>query len=296
MILYKKEMGIFIIILQNIVFGVLLGSIYALAAIGLSLMFGVVNLTNFAHGDFIMLAMYISYFIGISLYLDPIMTPLISVPLFFLLGIAVYLTIFHKIIRAPPLSQIAVTVGLLVLLRNFALAVWHAEPKSISKTVLGWSFRIGPILVPADRLTGMIISVATFIVLYLFLNKTRTGIAMRALADDLDSAALMGVNVRNLNMLTCALGIGIVALAGSILMTFQPVNPLTGLIYGLLTWSIMAMAGLGGVSGVLLSGIIFGIADAFTAAFWDPRAREITIYLLFILLLWFKPKGLFGRR
>ena len=289
-------MGIFITILQNLVFGILLGSIYALAAIGLSLIFGVVNLTNFAHGDFIMLAMYISYFIGVSLGLDPVLTPLLSVLLFLLLGVAVYLSIFHRIIRAPPLSQIAVTVGLLVLLRNFALAVWHAEPKSIPRSILGWSLRLGPLLVPADRLAGALISAATFTALHLFLTKTNTGIAMRALADDLDSAALMGVNVRDLNMLTCALGIGIVALAGGILMTFQPVNPLTGLVYGLLTWSIVAMAGLGGVSGVLLSGIIFGIADAFTAAFWDPRAREITIYLLFILLLWFKPKGLFGRR
>ena len=284
------------LLLQNLIFGVLLGSIYALAAIGLSLIFGVVNLTNFAHGDFIMLAMYISYFLGVSLKLDPILTPIIGFPAFFLLGVAVYLAIFHKIIRAPPLSQIAVTVGLLVLLRNFALAVWHAEPKSIPRTLLGYSYRLGPLLIPADRLTGMLISIATFLILHLFLTRTKTGIAMRALADDLDSAALMGVNVRNLNMLTCALGIGIVALAGGILMTFQPVNPMTGLIYGLLTWSVVAMAGLGGVSGVLLSGIIFGIADAFTAAFWDPRAREITIYILFILLLWFRPKGLFGRR
>ncbi len=285
-----------VMIVQNLIFGVLLGSIYALAAIGLSLIFGVINLINFAHGDFIMLAMYSTYFIGVSLLIDPVFTSFINIPLFFILGMVVYLTTMHKIIRAPALSQIAVTVGLMVLLRNFALAVWHAEPKNIPNSIVSGSFRVGPFIVPIDRFTGMLISIAIFIGLYLFLNKTKVGIAMRALADDLDSAALMGVNVRNLNMLTFGLGIAITALAGTVIAIFQPVTPLSGLLYGLLTWAIVAMAGLGGVSGVLLAGIIFGVADAFTIAFWDPRAREIILYGIFILLLWVKPKGLFGRR
>lgn len=286
----------FVTVVQNLIFGILLGSIYALAAIGLSLIFGVINLINFAHGDFIMLAMYSTYFIGVSLLIDPAFTSFINVPLFFILGVVVYLTTMHKIIRAPALSQIAVTVGLMVLLRNFALAVWHAEPKNIPNSIVSGSFRVGPFIIPIDRFTGMVISIAVFIALYLFLNKTKIGIAMRALADDLDSAALMGVNVRNLNMLTFGLGIAVTALAGTAIALFQPVTPLSGLLYGLLTWAIVAMAGLGGVSGVLLAGIIFGIADAFTIAFWDPRAREITLYTIFILLLWVKPKGLFGRR
>lgn len=289
-------MDFIIPIVQNLIFGVLLGSIYALAAIGLSLIFGVVNLINFAHGDFIMLAMYSTYFIGTSLLIDPAFTSLINVPLFFIIGMAIYLATLHKIIRAPALSQIAVTVGLLVLLRNFALAAWRAEPKNIPNSVISGSFRVGPFIIPTDRFVGMLISIAVFIALYLFLKKTKVGIAMRALADNLDSAALMGVNVRNLNMLTFGLGIAITALAGTVIAIFQPVNPLSGLLYGLLTWAIVAMAGLGGVSGILLSGIIFGIADAFTSAFWDPRAREISLYAIFILLLWLKPKGLFGRR
>jgi len=289
-------MEMLIPVVQNLIFGILLGSIYALAAIGLSLAFGVINLINFAHGDLVMLSMYATYFVSLSLFIDPIYTPVITVPLFFILGILIYLGTLHKIVKAPPLSQIAVTVGLMVLLRNFALAAWHAEPKQIPQTIVSGSFRIGPFLVPVDRFTGAIISILVFVVLFIFLNRTKIGIAMRALADNLDSAALMGVNVRNLNMLTFGLGIGITALAGAIIMTFQPVTPLSGLLYGLLTWAIVAMAGLGGVSGILISGVIFGIADSLTMAFWDPRAREITIYLIFILLLWLRPKGLFGKR
>jgi branched-chain amino acid transport system permease protein len=281
---------------QSIIFGLIMGGIYALVAIGLALVFGVMNVINFAHGDFVMLAMYITYFLSIMLTLDPVLVPLLTMPLFFIFGIGVYFGTLHKIIKGPALSQIAVTVGLLVLLRNLTLALWRAEPKAIEYTAIAGNFYVGPFIFPMSRLISAIISVATLILLHLFLTRTKMGLAIRATADDSDAASLFGVNVRNVYAVTFGLGTALIALAGALIMTFQQVNPLSGLLFGLLSWVIVAMGGLGGVVGVFFSSVILAVAESIGITFWDPRAREIIIYLIFILVLWVRPTGLFGRR
>lgn len=285
-------------IVQHIIFGLLLGGVYALASMGLALIFGVMNLINFAHGEFVMLAMYVTYFISTTLFLDPVFIPIITMPLFFILGIAVYYASLHKIIitKGPPLSQIAVTIGLLVLLRNLTLAVWKAEPKAITFSILSGSFYLGPYIIPVNRLGSALVSLTTLLILQLMLSKTKLGVALRAAADDSDAAALMGVSIGKLYALTFGLGTALIALSGALIMTFQEVNPLSGLLYGLLSWVIVAMGGLGGVTGVIFSSLILGVAESLGIALWDPRARELIIYLIFILLLWVKPAGLFARR
>ncbi len=273
-----------------------MGGIYALVAMGLALVFGVMNVINFAHGDFVMLAMYITYFLSLMLTLDPILVPLITIPMFFVLGIGVYMGTLHKIVRGPALSQIAVTVGLMVLLRNVTLALWRAEPKAIQYTAVAGYFHVGPFIFPTSRLFGAVVSILTLVALHLFLTRTKLGLAIRATAEDADAASLFGVNVRNVYAFTFGLGTGLIALAGALIMTFQEVNPLSGLLYGLLSWVIVAMGGLGGVVGVFFSSIILAIAESIGITFWDPRAREIIIYLIFIILLWVRPTGLFAKR
>ncbi len=285
-----------VLLAQNIVFGLMLGGVYALAAMGLALLFGVANIINFAHGEYIMLAMYIAYLVSISIFQDPVLSPIITLPVFFGIGVLTYLGIFRRLIKAPPLSQIAATVGILVLLRNLALAIWAAEPKAPPSTIFATSVNVGPLIIPLDKLLATCVSIATLATLHQFLERTRTGIAMRAAADDVEAVSLMGVDVGKLFLLTTGISIALVGLSGSLIMTYQAVTPTSGLLFGLLTWAIVALAGLGTVKGIFIASIIFGLTDSFASGLWDARGREIVLYGLFISILWLKPKGLFGRR
>jgi len=284
------------LVVQNIILGLMLGGVYALAAMGLALLFGVANLINFAHGEYIMLAMYIAYLVSVSLLQDPVLSPIITIPFFFGVGVLTYLAIFKRLIKAPPLSQIAATVGVLVLFRNLALAIWAAEPKAPPTTVFAASVSLGPFIIPLDKLLATVVSVAALLLLNLFLERSKLGIAMRAAADDVEAVSLMGVDVGRLFLLTTGVSMALVGLSGSLIMTYQAVTPASGLLFGLLTWAIVALAGLGTVKGIFIASIIFGLADSFASGIWDPRGREIILYGIFILVLWLRPKGLFGRR
>jgi len=274
----------------------MLGGVYALAAMGLALLFGVANLINFAHGEYIMLAMYMTYVVSLGLLQDPVLSPIVTVPVFFIIGVLTYLGVFKRLVTAPPLSQIAATVGILVLLRNLALTIWAAEPKAPPYTVFATSVSLGPLTIPLDKLLATVVSIAALLVLYFFLERSRLGVAMRAAADDVEAISLMGVDTGRLFLTTTGISMAMVGLSGSLIMTFQAVTPTSGLLFGLLTWAIVALAGLGTVRGILVSAIIFGVVDSLASGLWDPRGREIVLYGLFILILWVRPKGLFGRR
>jgi len=287
---------VFTSFIQYVVLGLMLGGVYALAAMGLALLFGVANLINFAHGEYIMLAMYMTYVVSLGLLQDPVLSPIVTVPVFFIIGVLTYLGVFKRLVTAPPLSQIAATVGILVLLRNLALTIWAAEPKAPPYTVFATSVSLGPLTIPLDKLLATVVSIAALLVLYFFLERSRLGVAMRAAADDVEAISLMGVDTGRLFLTTTGISMAMVGLSGSLIMTFQAVTPTSGLLFGLLTWAIVALAGLGTVRGILVSAIIFGVVDSLASGLWDPRGREIVLYGLFILILWVRPKGLFGRR
>jgi branched-chain amino acid transport system permease protein len=282
--------------IQYVVLGLMLGGVYALAAMGLALLFGVANLVNFAHGEYIMLAMYMTYVVSLGFIQDPVLSPIVTVPVFFLIGVLTYLGVFKRLVTAPPLSQIAATVGILVLLRNLALTIWAAEPKAPPYTVFATSVNLGPLTIPLDKLVATVVSIAALLILYFFLERSRLGVAMRASADDVEAVSLMGVDTNRLFLVTTGISMALVGLSGSLIMTFQAVTPTSGLLFGLLTWAIVALAGLGTVRGIFVAAIIFGVVDSLASGIWDPRGREIVLYGLFILILWVRPKGLFGRR
>jgi branched-chain amino acid transport system permease protein len=282
--------------IQYVVLGLMLGGVYALAAMGLALLFGVANLVNFAHGEYIMLAMYMTYVVSLGFIQDPVLSPIVTVPVFFLIGVLTYLGVFKRLVTAPPLSQIAATVGILVLLRNLALTIWAAEPKAPPYTVFATSVNLGPLTIPFDKLVATVVSIAALLILYFFLERSRLGVAMRASADDVEAVSLMGVDTNRLFLVTTGISMALVGLSGSLIMTFQAVTPTSGLLFGLLTWAIVALAGLGTVRGIFVAAIIFGVVDSLASGTWDPRGREIVLYGLFILILWVRPKGLFGRR
>lgn len=281
---------------QGIITGVLMGVIYALIALGLSIVFGIMNVVNFAHGDFVMLSMYLSYAVGSALAWDAVATPLITAPLLFIFGYITYYLLIDRTLRQMYVVQLAVTVGLQILLRSLALIVWQAQPRALQYSFIQGNFQFAGFEILTSRLFSAVISLIFIAGLAYFLNKTWAGRAMRAASDDLDAASLMGVNYHKTYALTFAIGSSITALAGGLLMSFQQTDPVGGIRFGLLSWCVLALAGLGSLPGLIVAGIIVGVIESLTVSFFDPRSRLLGVYAIFILVLWLRPRGLFGRR
>lgn len=283
-------------IVQNLINGAMMGCIYALIALGLSIVFGVMNIVNFAHGDFVMLSMYFTFWAGTLLGLDAVWTPLITFPLLFVIGVLTYYAIVDRTLRQHYVTQIAVTVGLQLFLRAFAQIAWQAQPRALPYSIIQGQVTLGGYQIILSRFISAIVSVVAIVAVFLFLTKTWPGRAIQAASDDLDVAALVGVNYRRTYALAFGLGSALAAIAGGLLMTFQQVDPTMGVRFGLLSWCVLALAGLGSIPGLLISGVIVGGAEALSMALWDPRARSLIVYLIFILVLWVRPRGLFGRK
>ncbi len=283
-------------LLQSIVTGVLMGFIYALIAVGLSIIYGVMNVVNFAHGDFVMLSMYLSYMAGTLLVWDAVATPLITVPLLFLFGFITYYLLIDKTLRQLYVVQLAVTVGLQIFLRSLALIVWKAQPRALQYSIIQGNIEIFGYNILTSRLIAAVVSLIFIAAIAYFLNKTWAGAAIRAASDDLDTASLMGVNYHRTYALTFAIGVALTAVAGGLLMSFQQTDPQGGMRFGVLSWCVMALAGLGSLPGLIAAGVIVGVAEAVAVTFFDPRSRLLAIYMIFILVLWLKPRGLFGRK
>jgi branched-chain amino acid transport system permease protein len=282
--------------LQSLVDGAMMGAIYALITLGLALVFGVMNVVNFAHGDFVMVSMYAAFWVATLLAWDAVATPLITFPLLFLIGVLVYHLVIRRTLRHSYVVQIAVTVGLQYLLRALAQVLFQAQPKALQSSIIQGSFLLGNLTILNSRLLAAIISLVVILGVSLFLSKTWAGRAIRAASDDLDVSSLVGVNYQRTYAIAFGLGTALTAIAGGLLMTFQQVSPVMGVSFGLLSYVVLAFAGLGSTIGLLISGVIIGSAEALTMAFWDPRARLLVVYLIFIIVLWLRPRGLFGRK
>ncbi len=283
-------------IVQNLLNGAMMGSIYALIALGLSIVFGVMNVVNFAHGDFVMLAMYATFWLATLWGLDPVVTPLITFPLLFVIGVLTYYLLIHRTLRQQYVTQLAVTVGLMIFLRAITQVLFLAEPRALNYSIITGHIIIGHFTIMLSRLISAVVAALTIAAVYYFLNKTWAGRAIRAASDDLDAASLSGVDYKRTYAISLGLGSALTGIAGALLMTFQQVDPTMGIRFGLLSWCVLALAGLGSMAGLLLSGIIVGSVEALTMALWDPRARMLAVYAIFILVLWLRPRGLFGRK
>jgi len=283
-------------VLQSMIDGALMGCIYGLIALGLSLIFGVMNIVNFAHGDFVMLSMYFTFFISTFLTVDAVAPPLLTMPLLFGFGVLIYYLLIQRTLREKFVVQVAVTVGLQTFLRAFTQVIWQARPRALPFSIIQANIPLGGFTLLVSRLISAAVSIIAILGVALFLNRSWLGRAVRAASDDVDAASLMGVNYRWTYAFAFALGSALTALAGGLLMSFQQVDPTMGLRFGLLSWCILALSGLGSIAGLLISGVIVGIAESLSMGLWDPRARSLVVYLIFVLILWLRPRGLVGRK
>lgn len=284
-----------ITILQLIINGILLGGMYALISIGLTLIFGVLEIVNFAHGEFLMLAMYASYFLFQFYGIDPYLSLLIILPLFFLIGVAVQRATIQPILNAPPLNQIFMTVGLSMVLQNAALFFWTADYRIVKTSYSALTLKTEGLMISFPRLVAFLLAMGLIVALLIFLKKTYTGKAIRALAQERKAAMLMGINVYRTYQIAFGIGIACVGAAGAMLIPVYFVFPSVGTLFVLIAFVVVILGGYNSLTGSLVGGLIIGVVEAFSGFFISPHLKEAIYFAIFILILLFRPTGLFGR-
>ncbi len=281
-------------VLQLIVGGILLGGVYALMAIGLTLIFGVMRIVNFAHGEFVMIGMYLTYIIYVTMGLGPYLAILIVAPLMFLLGWLINFVLIKRLIGAAHVTQIFVTVGLSMLLMSLALMIFGADFLSVRSRFATEAIDIG-ILLGVPQVIAFAISMIVSLIVYLFLKYTFIGKAIRATTQNRISATLMGVDIKKIYAVTFSIGIGLTGLCAAILIPIYPVYPTIGLNFVLMTFVIVVMGGMGSIPGALIGGLIIGVIETLSAFYFDPGWKQAFYFAIFILILIVRPQGFFGQ-
>jgi len=288
-------LDLLVAVVQQVVDGFFLGLFYAIVASGLALIFGVMDIINFAHGDLIMISAYFTWLLSMTLNLDPLLSMLLTLPILFLLGLGIQRGLINPVLGKEPLIQIAVTVGLGFVLQNIALGYFKAEPRGYPTPLFSGGFSLGPFVIYESKLVSAVVSLVVLILLSRFLAKTKLGLAMRAVTDDRASAMLMGINVGRVYLLTFAIGMVLIGVAAGLWMEMGQVTPYLGTSFSLVSWVAVALAGLGSIQGLIISAIIIGVAQSLGSLI-SPSIQMAVVYLIFFFILWFKPRGLFARR
>ncbi|MFQ5829121.1 MAG: branched-chain amino acid ABC transporter permease [Candidatus Methylomirabilia bacterium] len=282
------------VLLQALVSGVLIGGVFALAAVGLTLIFGVLRIINFAHGEFLMLGMYASYWLFTFLRVDPFVSLVLTLPVFFLLGAAVERGLIAPVLKAPEEIQILLTLGLSLFLQNFALTLWSPDSRVVSVAYATSTIKLGTAYLSVPRMGAFASAIVISIGLYVFLKTTELGRAIRAAADSRDGAQLVGIDVRRIYWIAFGIGTACVGAAGSIITPFLFTSPHVGLVFTLTSFVVVVLGSLGNFVGALVGGIIIGVAESFGEVFMPGSMKQVVTYGIFILVLLFKPTGLFG--
>jgi len=281
---------------QLIVSTLLLGGIYALIAVGLTLIFGVMRVVNFAHGEFLMLGMYLAFWAFTLLRFDPYVTLVASLPLCFVLGWASYRAVMHPIIHASHNVQIFTTVGLSIALQNLALVLWTADARFVRTEYYAVVVRIGGAAFNVAQIVAFAVAVALTAGLFAFMRWSYTGKIMRATAQDRQASALMGIDTDRVYAITWAVGVACVGAAGVLLAPVYPVYPTAGLQFVLIAYVAVVLGGLGDMAGALISALVVATVEVFGSYVIGTAWKEVLYLLLFIGILVVRPAGLFGQR
>lgn len=282
-------------IIQAIASGLMMGFVYALVAVGLSLTWGVLDVINFAHGEFLMLSMYSAFWLYTFFRLDPLISWPFETALIFGVGVATYKLIIRRVIDGPGLSALLATFGLSLVLRNLAQFLWTPNYRFLNQTlVTDKKLVLGPVVLGMPQVVAAAGSVAMTFALFYFIRNTRMGRAIQATALDKDAAKLMGINTEQVYAITFGIGGACVGVAGALLSTFFPVHPESGALYSLLAFVIVALGGFGNMKGALQAGLIIGVAEALGGFLLGTQFKYAIVFLIYLLVMQFKPKGLFG--
>ena len=283
---------------QVVTGGLLLGGIYALAAFGLSLSLGVLNVLNVAHGDFLMLGALVSYWVFVLFNINPFIAVIIVMPIFFGAGVAFQRVLVKPIAAKPPhellIGSILVTLGASLALEDSTAFVWGTEIKGIGYSLP--SFRLGGLIVPSVRLAILVFIALLTLAVHLYLKRTFSGRAVRAITQEREGAMIVGVNIPFVAMMAFGLGTSLAAAAGAFYATLFTIFPFIGIPLTLKYLVIVILGGLGSVGGTLAGGVILGTAETLTAFYLGPDWAPAVSFIILIVILILRPEGLFGHR
>lgn len=283
--------------LNYLINGISLGSVYAIIALGYTMVYGIAKMLNFAHGDVIMVGGYVAFCATSYLGLPVIPSVLLSVIVCMALGIIIERLAYKPLRAATSLAVLITAIGVSYFLQNVALLIWTSNPKVFPNMVTLPSLVIGEIQISSVALVTIVACIIIMIVLTLFTNKTRMGKAMRAVSEDKDAAQLMGINVNATISLTFAIGSGLAAIAGVLLCSAYPtLMPTTGAMPGIKAFTAAVFGGIGSIPGAMLGGILLGIIEIFGKAYISTQLSDAIVFSVLILILLVKPTGLLGKK
>jgi branched-chain amino acid transport system permease protein len=280
---------------QQIVNGILIGGVYVLVALGFSIVWGILNIINLAHGVFIMLSAFITYFIWDATGLDPFLLLPVAAAILFVIGYATQAGLINFVMRAPLLVTLLLTFGIEIFVSNLALYKWKGDIRAVSPAYAGKSIEIGDTIIPVTKLGALGLAMVVTGLLALFMTRTKLGASIRATGMDLTAARLMGVNIARTYAITFALGAALAACAGVLISATQPFDPGIGSSYTIRAFVICVLGGLGSIPAVLVGGLLFGLIETIGSVVIGAGYKDAITFAVLVLFLVFRPNGLMGK-
>jgi branched-chain amino acid transport system permease protein len=281
-------------IAQAVINGLLIGGIYALVSIGVTLIFGVVKIVNFAQGEFVMIGMYISYFLAAIFGIDPLISLCISMPALFVIGVLLQHFLLRRVLALGDMPQIFLTFALSLLLVNVALLLFTADYRTVQTSYSETAVHLGALYVPVAKLIAFAVAMVLSGLLWVFLHATDLGKALRAAAQNRDVAMLMGINPDRVFCVAVGVALALAGAAGSLLMPFYPAYPLVGQVFVLMAFVAVVLGTLGNVCGALIASLMMGVAESLGIQFVGADSGLIVVFAMLLLTLAVRPNGLFG--
>ena len=284
-------------VLEQLINGLSTGSIYALIALGYTMVYGIAKMINFAHGDIIMVGAYALYVVSLLLHIPVIPSMILTVIICAILGITVEKVAYKPLRKAPPLAVLITAIGVSYFLQNLSLLIFKATPIPFQSVIQVPSISIGGLNISGVTLVTLIITIMSMVILTLFINKTKAGSAMRAVSEDKGAAELMGINVNRTISMTFAIGSALAAVAGILyICQYQSLRPTLGALPGIKAFVAAVLGGIGNVPGAMLGGIVLGIIESMSKAYISTELSDAIVFGVLVIVLLVKPTGLLGKR
>ena len=280
---------------QIIINGLLNGCVYALVAVGLSLTWGVMDIVNFAHGEFLLWGLYASFWIWALLGLDPLISMPVVIVLIFLLGVLTYFVVIKRVLKVSGLTALLATFGLSMVLKNLTQFFWTANYRNVTNTLVSnRSFKLLGMYIRQDYVVAAAGALIITLLVTLFLNRTKTGIAIKATSINKSAAQLVGIDTNRIYAITFGLSGACVGAAAALMASFTPIYPEACALYSTLAFVIVALGGFGNIKGALFAGLLVGVVEALGGYFIGTSFKYLVVFLLYLVVMQIRPRGLFG--
>jgi branched-chain amino acid transport system permease protein len=281
--------------IQQTLNGLVMGSSYVLTALGLTLIFGMLDMMNFAHGELLMVGAFAAVALAVGLQMPYLVALPMAIVVVAIIGIVIERTAFKPLQKSDRVNLLVSSLGVSIVLQNAVELIWGPDPRNLSSPFTDMQIHVGGVILNGQRLFIIFIAAILIAILYYVIHKTKIGIAMRACAFDMDTARLMGIKANTIILTTFAIGAGLAAAAGVLLAPVFSVYPTMGVMATMKAFVVVLLGGIGNVSGAIAGGLILGLIETYAAGYWSSEYKDVVAFVIMIMILLFKPSGLFGK-